>query len=98
MERGRARIATISVGSNTTVSSDAGTLYRIIWDKPSGGTVRVENADLGAAPDLNASGASTLFLGLAATTDFDIPFGPGISFDKLVIAASSNAKVVAIYE
>lgn len=97
-EPGKAYTSIIATGSNSTVKSTAGSLYRVNWTKPSGGTIRIEQADLGATPDLNASGSDTLFLGLAATTDFDISLEPGVSFRKLVIAATSNARVTAVYE
>ena len=98
-EPGRAYAATISAGSNTTVKSTSGSLYRVNWSKPTGAAIRIENsANLGATPDLNATGADTIFSGTAATTDFDIPFGPGVSFRGLAIAATSNARVNIVYE
>lgn len=98
-ERGKARSTIISTGSNTTVKSTPGTLYRVNWTKPTGSTIRVEgDANLGASPNLNASGSATIILGLAATTDYDIPFGPGVGFDGLSIAASSNARVSVVWE
>ena len=98
-ERGKARSTIISTGSNTTIKPGAGTIYRVNWTKPTGGSIRVEgNKDLGAAPNLNASGSDTIILGLAATTDFDIPFGPGVGFDGLSVAATSNARVTVVWE
>jgi len=100
MERGKARTSIISAGSNTTVKDSAGSLYRVNWTKPTGSAIRIEKTtgNLGAAPDLNATGADTIFHGVAATTDFDIEFGPGVGFDGLTIAATSNARVIAVYE
>lgn len=103
-ERGKARSTIISDGSNTNIKQTPGTLYRINWTKPTDGTLRVENGELGATPELNPAMlsasdlTSTILLGLAATTDYDVPFGPGVGFDKLDIAATSNARVTVIYE
>ena len=61
-EPGRAYAATISAGSNTTVKSTSGSLYRVNWSKPTGAAIRIENsANLGATPDLNATGTDTIF-------------------------------------
>ena len=98
-ERGKASSSTISVGSNTTVKATPGTLYRVNWSKPTGSSIRIDKvADLGATPDLNASGSDTIFVGAAATTNYDIEFGPGVGFDGLSVAATSNARVNVIYE
>ena len=98
-DRGPARAAIIALGSNTTVKAGAGRLHRVNWTKPTGSSIRIEGVkDLGAAPNLNASGNDTIFFGLAATTDYDIPFGPGVGFDGLTIAATSNARVNVVYE
>jgi len=98
-ERGKARSSTISVGSNTTIKATPGTLYRINWSKPTASSIRIDaSADLGTTPDLNASGADTIFYGLAASTNYDIEFGPGVGFDGLSVAATSNARVNVIYE
>lgn len=95
-ERGKAKYAYISAGSNSLVKSGAGTLYRIRSSNPSGGTIRVDDAtDLGAAPNLNTDGASTIYRDAAADNDFT----PGLGFNTgLVIAASSNARLTVVYE
>ena len=98
-EPGKAYSTNISTGSNTTIKATGGSIYRINWTKPTGSTIRIEgSANLGATPDLNASGTDTIMLGLAATTDYDIAFGPGVSFRGLSVAATSNARVTVIYE
>lgn len=95
-ERGKARYTFISSGSNTTVQSGAGTLYRVISSNPSGGTVRIDDSvSLGQAPDLNSTGTATIVNVGAASIDF----GPGIGFNTgLTLAASSNARVTAVWE
>ena len=98
---GRNLTAEISSGSNTTVKSSLGNLYGIYaFPTGQGGSVRVEQADLGASPDLNASGSSTIFRATALTSNtvnyFDLK--PGVGFAKLVIAATSNTRIVALYE
>ena len=95
-ERGKARYKFISAGSNTSVKDGYGTLYRILSSNPSGGTIRVDDAiDLGAAPNLNATGSDTIVNHGAAELDF----GPGIGFNTgLTVAASSNAKLTIVYE
>jgi hypothetical protein len=97
-DRGPVRALTISAGSNTTVKSGPGRLHRINWTKPDDSTIRIENGQLGATPDLNNPGARTLFFGLAATTDATLDFSPGVGFEDLTIAATSNAKVNVVYE
>ena len=96
-ERGKARYAYISVGSNTTVKSGAGTIYTVATSNPSGSVVRVEdNTDLGAAPDLNNGGTSTI--GIFNGGNF-FNLGPGVGFNAgLTIAATSNARVAVVYE
>ena len=98
-ERGKALSTLISAGSNTTVKATAGTLYGVHWDKPTNATIRIDkSSDLGASPTLTVTGADTLFLGLAATTDSYIDFTPGVGFDALTLAATSNARVTVVYE
>lgn len=97
----RAAWRLISNGSNTTVKRSAGTLYRVLVSPVNGSTVRIEgSADLGATPDLNASGADTIasFGTFGSTVPATIDFGPGIGFGGLSIAATSNVRVTAIYE
>ena len=95
-ERGKARYTYISVGSNSTVKSGSGTLYRVLSSNPSGSTVRVEDAtDLGAAPDLNIGSANTVANWGGALLDF----GPGTGFNTgLTLAATSNAKLTVVWE
>lgn len=101
-ERGKALYATLSTGSNTNVKSGAGTLYAVHVFPANGSSVRIEDAtDLGAAPNLNTSGTSTIELqsGYTSATPAFVGFGPGVGFNTgLTIAATSNARVVAIYE
>ncbi len=94
-ERGKARSTIVSAGSNTTIKSTAGTLYRVFTSLGSNSLVRVEGAaDLGAAPDLNTIGTATIHLGTAEVFDF----GPGVGFDALSIAATSNARLTVVWE
>lgn len=94
-ERGRARYTLVSAGSNTTIKSSAGSLYSVVSSNPSGSTVRLENAaNLGTTPDLNAVGATTIANAGGAVMDFL----PGIGFDALTVAATSNARVTIVYE
>lgn len=98
---GRNLTAEIASGSNTTVKSTMGSLYGIYaFPTGQGGSVRVEDGELGASPDLNASGSDTLIRFTAITSNtanyFDLK--PGVGFGKLTIAATSNTRVVAIYE
>lgn len=99
-ERGKARWAMVSTGSNTTIKRSAGSLYSVTV-VPTAATpgVRIEGkADLGTAPNMNAVGADTIITqgGLPATTTYD--FGPGIGFDGLSVAATSNARITVVYE
>lgn len=101
MERGKARYALVAEGSNTTVKRTAGSLYGLLVAPANGASVRVEDAtDLGATPDLNATGASTIArIGTyAAATPDEVGFGPGVGFSALTIAATSNARVTVVYE
>lgn len=98
---GRHLTAEISAGSNTTVKSTMGNLYGIFaFPTGQGASVRAEGADLGATPDLNASGSSTLIRVTALTSNAInyVDLTPGVGFAKLVIAATSNTRVVAVYE
>lgn len=94
-ERGKARYLYLSVGSNSTVKSGAGTLYAIASSNPAGGTIRIDDAtDLGATPNMNTDGSATVYRGTAA----NVVFG-GLGFNAgLTIAASSNASVTVVYE
>jgi hypothetical protein len=104
MDRGKASWTFISAGSNTTVKRTPGTLYALQVTPGNGGLVRVEgSANLGATPNLNTVGADTIGLyGPFAMTSNTIPdtitFGPGIGFEGLSIAATSNTRVLAVYE
>ncbi|MDP3972496.1 MAG: hypothetical protein Q8P61_06270 [Candidatus Nanopelagicales bacterium] len=98
---GRNLTAEISSGSNTTVKATLGNLYGIFaYPTGQGGSVRVEDGDLGATPDLNASGDNTIIriTSLASNTANYTDLKPGVGFGKLVIAATSNTRVVAVYE
>lgn len=96
MERGKAKYSYISAGSNTTVKSSPGTLYRVLSSNPSGSVIRVEDGDIGTTPNFNAAGdTDTIALQGGATLDF----GPGIGFNtQLTIAATSNARLTVVYE
>ena len=98
---GPARTSEIASGSNTTVKSSIGTLHSVIaFPTGQGASVRIENTDLGAAPDLNATGTGTIarLTALASNTANAFDFAPGVSFGKLVVAATSNTRVVVVYE
>lgn len=101
-ERGKARYTFISAGSNTTVKTGSGTLYRVTIAPANGTVVRVDDAtDLGAAPNLNAGGAATIaYTGtFGSTVPGVLDFGPGVGFnDGLTLAATSNAKLSVVYE
>jgi len=101
-ERGKARYTFISAGSNTLVKSGAGTLYRVAVLPANGAVVRIDDStDLGATPDLNASGTATIaYSGVfASTAPGTIDLGPGIGFNSgLVLAATSNAKLTVVWE
>lgn len=94
MERGKAKYAFISAGSNTTVKSTAGTLYRVI-NATTGSVTRVEDGDIGQNPNFNATGDTDTI----ALTGGTLDFGPGIGFNtQLTVAATSNARVTVVYE
>lgn len=99
-ERGVLKNTLIAAGSNTTVKSTPGSLYRIIVANANGGTVWVEGAANLSAPNFNGSpnSATIGILGPFTAVPASIDFGPGIGFDALDIAATSNARVTAIYE
>ena len=94
-ERGRARYSLIAAGSNTTVKSSPGSLYTIVSSNPSGSTIRVADAlNLGTTPDFNTVGNATITnIGAAA-----VDFLPGIGFEALTVAATSNARITVVYE
>jgi hypothetical protein len=100
-ERGKARYSLISVGSNTTVKSTPGTLYAVHVYPANGATVRIEDGELGATIDFNAAaGSSTIDLqsGYASAAPAFIGYGPGIGFEKLTLAATSNARLAVFWE
>ncbi len=101
-EPGKASVALIALGSNTTVKSGAGTLYRVIVSPANGATVWIEGAaNLGASPNLNAAPGSATIAKVAeygSAVPASIDFGPGVSFPALTIAATSNARLSVIYE
>lgn len=101
-ERGKARYTFISAGSNTTVGTGARTLYRVHVSPANGTTVRIDDAtDLGATPNLNATGASTIAATgvFANTAPGVIDFGPGIGTNTgITLAATSNAKLTVVWE
>ena len=93
-ERGKALYKLISTGSNTAVKAAPGTLYRVLSSNPSGSIIRVENGDLGTTPNYNTTDTDTIWLGGGATIDF----GPGVGFDLLNVAATSNARLTVVFE
>ena len=95
-ERGKAKYKFISAGSNTTVKTGAGSLYRILSNNPTGSTIRVEDGDIGQSPDFNSTGdTDTITHAGGALLDY----GPGIGFNtQLTVAASSNAKLTVVFE
>lgn len=101
-ERGKARYTFVSAGSNTTVKSGSGTLYRVAVSPANGTTVRIDDdLDLGATPNLNTTGSGTIaYTGVfGSTAPGDIDFGPGIGFNTgLTLAATSNAKLTVVWE
>jgi len=93
MERGKAQYSIVAAGSNSTIKRGAGTVYRVF--NPSASTMRMDSvADLGANPDIQNPGSTTLAHGVATSYDF----GPGVGFDGLSIAATSNARLTVIWE
>ena len=93
-ERGKARYTYLSAGSNTTVKSSPGTLYRVI-NSVTGSVTRVEDGDLGQSPNFNDTGDTDTIAIASGTLDF----GPGIGFNsQLTVAATSNSRVTVIWE
>lgn len=93
-ERGKAKYAYISAGSNTTVKDGPGTLYRVL-NSIAGSINLVEDGDLGTTLNMNALGGSDTI----ARAYGNLDFGPGVGFNnQLTIAAGSNAKVTVVYE
>lgn len=107
-ERGKARYSYISAGSNSTVKSGAGTLYRILVSPANGATVYAVDADgtaalggIGAAPNLTGDLSNTISRHgtFADAVPRELDFGPGVGFNTgLVLAATSNARLTAVYE
>jgi hypothetical protein len=102
--RGTASWKLVSTGSNTTIKATPGSLYALQVTPGNGGTVRVDgSANLGATPNLNTTGTDTIGLyGPYSMTSNTVPvtitFGPGIGFEGLSLAATSNTRTLAIYE
>jgi len=100
-ERGRILTAEIAAGSNTTIKSTAGTIYGAhVFATSQGGSVRIEDGELGATPDLNLTGGTTILRATSITSngrDF-LDLSPGVGFGKLTIAGTSNTRIVALYE
>ena len=101
-ERGKARYTHISAGSNTTVGTGARTLYGVHVAPQNGTIVRIDDAtDLGATPNLNASGANTIaYVGtFANTAPAFIDLSPGVGTNAgITLAATSNARLTAVWE
>jgi len=94
-ERGKAQTLIVAAGSNTSVKSTPGTLYRILSTNPSGSTVRVEGGDMGTTVDFNTYDATDTIANVGGAL---LDFGPGVSFEKLTVAATSNARLTVVYE
>ena len=100
-ERGVAKNTLIAIGSNTTVKSTPGSLYRVIVANANGGTVWVEGAADLVAPNFNATSANAATIGIFGpftAVPATVDFGPGIGFEALDISATSNARVTVVYE
>ena len=99
-ERGVLKNTLIAIGSNTTVKSTPGSLYRVIVANANGGTVWVEGAADLVAPNFNGSpnSATIAVLGPFTAVPATVDFGPGIGFEALDISATSNARVTVVYE
>ena len=102
--RGTASYKLISDGSNTTVKPSPGSLYAIQIAPGWGGLVKVNGSStMGQSTDMNSDSADTIFrFGPFSTTSNSVSptytFGPGIGFEGLTIAATSNTRVLAVYE
>jgi hypothetical protein len=103
-DRGKASWTFISAGSNTTVKATPGTLYALQVTPGNGGVIKVNGSPtMGQFTDMNSVSGDTIGLyGPFAMTSNTIPdtitFGPGIGFEGLSIAATSNTRVLAVYE
>lgn len=101
MERGKARSYLIAAGSNTVVKRSPGSLYGVHATGVNGGSIRLENGELGAALDLYSVNSNTT-IGIigtfAAATPYSVTFTPGIGFDTLHVGASSNVRFTVAYE
>lgn len=101
-ERGKAKYVTIAAGSNTTVKNAPGSLYQVVVNQTGFGTVWLEDAkDLGVAPNFNASPTATTiahFSVASNNTPASIEFDPGVGFDALTVAATSNTRFSIYYE
>lgn len=103
MDRGKAYATHLATGSNTTIKATGGTLYELHYWPTDGSTVKVNgSATMGASTDMNTSSADTLYRAGPFTTFSNYPisatFGPGVGFDGLTIATTSNARVTAVWE
>jgi hypothetical protein len=100
-DRGRAHATLIATGSNTLVKSSAGSLYELhIWPI-NGGTVKVNDGDMGPGTDMHLASGNSIDLIGPFTTPFapiTVTYGPGVGFESLTIAATSNTRVTAVWE
>jgi len=108
-ERGKHKFWYTATGSNATVKAGSGSLYSINVSPGQGSTVVLvdANASLGAAPNLNSDSLtgligrvgpySTSSNGTAPNPDIIAFSGLGFN-DGLVIAATSNARLLVEYE
>lgn len=95
-ERGKSRYAYISATSNTVVQTGVSTLYSVTGTFQSGTIVRVDDAPRfnQGVLDINAVGSNTVGVFGTSTT-----FARGLGLSNgLVVAVSSNGKVVVEYE
>ena len=101
MERGKARTYMIAAGSSTVVKRSPGSLYGVHAQGVNGGSIRLDQAELGAALDLYSVNSNTTIATIgtfAAATPYSVTFTPGIGFDALHVGASSNVRFTVVYE
>lgn len=97
-ERGKAKYAYLSSGSNNVVTRSPGTLYGVHGSLGTGGLVRIDDSHSfpQGGLQLNQSGGSNTIL----HSDETGSFYPGIGFNAgLVVAFTSNATgITVVYE
>lgn len=96
------RTTFISTGSNTAVSTSAGTLYGIHIDNANGAVVLVQDSatGLGAAPNYNSTSITGLITRIGPTQNagnVSVNMHGAHFNDGLTVAASSNASVTVFW-